>query len=124
MSKIYKRLIIVLSVCFLLVTGLFVVSVSAADVNWLAVKYENKQTRAFLGEKIVLPETKPVYPQKVASYFYVVESPDGKTVMVEDDDFFVEKEGTYKVYICVVGNDGSTYSEYYSVTAEKSSAPV
>ncbi len=124
MSNIYKKIIILLTVVFLMATCLFVVTASASDINWLAVKYEDKQTQAFLGEDVNLPNTTPIYPQKVKSYYFVVQGPDGVSNVVDREVFNADKVGEYKVFLCVVGNDGSTYSESYTVIVEKSSAPI
>lgn len=124
MSKNYKKILITLFMCVLFITGLLVVSVSASDINWLAVKYEDVQTQVCLGEEISLPKAKPVYPQKVKSYYFIVEAPTGNVIETEGDCFVAELDGVYKINICVLGYDGKNYTETYDVVVEKSSAPI
>ena len=124
MSKRCKKLLIALAAYLMISMSALVVYVSASDINWLDVNFKNTQTQAYLGESIILPDAQPVYPQKVKSYYYVVESPDGKTVSLEDNTFVAELEGDYTVYICVVGYENNSYSENFTISVEKSTAPI
>jgi hypothetical protein len=117
MSKVYKKIIILLTVVFLMATCLFVVTASASDINWLACKYEDKQTQAFLGEDVNLPNTTPIYPQKVKSYYFVVQGPDGVSNVVDGKVFNADKVGEYKVFL-------SPWDYQYEIVHNPYSGPV
>ena len=123
MSKKSKKFLFVFILCLIL-NFTSIVAVASANFNWLAVNYINTQKSAYLGEEIILPDVKPIYPQKVESCFFMVSGPDGNTVDNSGKSFIADKEGIYKVFICLIGFDGKTYSESYEVTVVKSSTPV
>ncbi len=125
MTNLKKKIAIaVLAVC-LFVSGIVGISVVNADSqNWLAVRYGDKQVSAYLGENAALADVLPVYPDKVERIMFSVEGPDGNVVGHDGETFEITQVGNYSVYVCVVGKDGKTYVETYSISATKSEKPI
>ncbi len=120
-----KKAIITALCCSMLAGGtLAVILANAEPNNWLAIQYEQKKTTAFCGETVSVDDVLPVYPDKVEKILYEVTAPDGSHVSLSNGDFIVEQEGEYDVIISLLGYDDSSYSESYSISATKSSAPI
>ncbi len=125
MKKIKKNLLVAALVCGGVLTGSIGVAIAQAEPNnWLAVRYEEKQTSAFVGERAELATVNPVYPNMVESVFFSVRDPKGQLVELDGSDFAVNEVGEYSVFVCVVGKDGATYAESYVLAATKSTAPI
>ena len=126
MTKVKKTIIVVLLALACFFGGLCGVLLTKADAqNPLAVRYrDGKQTTAFLGESVRAAKATPVYPDKVSRVSYTVQTPDGDTFVVDGQSFTPDSVGEYTVFVCVVGNDGETYVESYTVTVTKSETPI
>ncbi len=124
--KIFKKKAVVTALCSLvIVSGAIGIAVANAEPdNWLAVRYEDKITEAFVGETVSIEGVLPVYPDKVDDIYFEVKDPDGMSVQVEADTFSVGKVGDYRVYVCVLGYGGSVYTESYILSATKSETPI
>ncbi len=111
---------------FCLLLGGFVggVYAKASERNYLTVNYGEKTTTAFQGQTVEVAKVTPVYPDKVEYVFYTLLAPDGTRVTVEDGDFEALQAGEYTVLISIVGKDGNTNVESYTVSVSKSAKPV
>lgn len=122
-----KKLFVTLMIAFSFLCGgiVGVLMTNAETRNDLAVRYQyGKQTTAFLGESVKTAKATPIYPDKVKFVSYMVETPDGKTLSVKNESFTPETTGDYTVFVCVQGNDASTYVESYVVSVTKSAKPI
>lgn len=127
MTIFKKKVLLAIAVfCLLLVNmiGISYAVVNAEPKNYLEIRYETKQTEVYLGENAKVASVLPVYPDKVESIFYTVDSPSGKQIIPDDGAFFVSESGDYIIYVCVEGKDGSTYLDKYILHAKKSEKPI
>lgn len=125
MKKTTKALLI--GVCSLgLLFGGFAggVYAMANEKNYLTIDYNEKTTEAFQGQKVELATVVPVFPNKVDYIFYTVVAPDGTRFEVSEDEFLVSQTGEYTVLISVVGNDGATSVDSYTISVTKSEKPI
>ena len=119
-----KLITLALTVCLLIASLVGTITAIASQTNWLSVSYSNKQCETLVGQSVELPTVSPVYPDKVDRIYFSVESPTGKPVENDGVTFLAEEQGDYTVFVCVIGKDGNSYVESYSVTAIKSDKPV
>ena len=96
----------------------------AEEKNYLAINYESKTVAAMLGEQVKLAVASPLYPDKVQEIVYSVQSPNGEFAQIENGKFHATEEGTYTVYVSVLGKDGKSDTNIYTVGITKSDAPI
>ena len=125
MKKFKKKILVAAFSSVMFITGIVGMSIASATTNnWLAVSFAEKKEAAYLGEKVELVTVTPVYPDRVQKIYYSVEAPNGETVTHDGNSFSVSQIGDYKIYVCVVGKNGETYVESYTMSATKSAAPI
>lgn len=95
----------------------------AAKESGLEVEYTVPVTNCNVGEKVKLPEVVAVSPDRVSSITLSVKKPSGAEAPVKANAFFADEAGEFKVYIVVVGVNGDSNTEFYSVNATVADYP-
>lgn len=125
MSLIKKKLILIcLTVCTLVIGIIGSVTALANTTNYLAITYGQKQTTAFVGEEVAIAQVSAVYPDKVDDIYFSVENPSGNIIENDGVSFTALDSGNYKIFVCVLGVNGKTYAENYTVEVTTSLAPI
>lgn len=110
--------------CIFALSLVSVAVVSATPKNWLDFNYQSKRVEAFLGENVKFASVSPIYPDMVERIYYSVSDPNGDLVENDGVSFIAYSEGEYSVSVCVIGKDGKTYVDTYSVSITKSDRPI